>query len=149
LQSQFSIGVSSTENRWLLSQIAVKAWQQEPFLGQGSGIFYRLVEENIRFRAKYGDPLDSHGVGQKILAENGILGIFSFAAFCLAIFLSLHKGVVYLKGKKEFHLALLLSLGALAGFVFQLFNTSYYKGKMWLPIALALVTINIFTTKKK
>lgn len=149
LQSQFSIGVSSTENRWLLSQIAVQAWQQEPFLGQGSGIFYRLVEENIRFRAKYGEPLDSHGVGQKILAENGTLGILSFTAFCLAIFWSLHKGVVYLKGRKEFHLVLLLALGALAGFIFQLFNTSYYKGKLWLPIALALAAINIFTIKKK
>jgi O-antigen ligase len=148
LQSQFDIGVSSTENRLLLTQISVSAFKEEPFFGKGSGVFYRLVEENIRFRAKYGDPLDSHGMWQKILAENGGLGVISFGAFCLALFWGIHKGIMFLRPRRELKLVLPLALGALAGFIFQLFNTSYYKGKMWLPIGLTLAAIYIFSKKK-
>jgi len=148
LQSQFDIGVSSTENRLLLTQISVQAFKDEPFFGKGSGMFYRLVEENIRFRAKYGEPLDSHGMWQKVLAENGALGVISFAAFCLVLFWSIHRGLMFLRPKRELKLVLPLVLGALAGFVFQIFNTSYYKGKMWLPIGLVLAAIYLFTNKK-
>ncbi|MCX6793021.1 MAG: O-antigen ligase family protein [Candidatus Falkowbacteria bacterium] len=148
LQSQFDIGVSSTENRLLLSQIAVSAWKEEPFFGKGSGDFYRLVEENIRFRAKYGEPLDSHGIWQKVLAENGGLGVISFAAFCLVLFYGIHQGIMFLRPRRELKLVLPLALGATAGFVFQFFNTSYYKGKMWLPIGLTLAAIYLYSKKK-
>jgi len=33
--------------------------------------------------------------------------------------------------------------------LFQLFNTSYYKGKVWLPVALSLAAIQLLAYEKK
>lgn len=148
LQNEFTIGVSSTENRLLMSQIAADAWRSSPVFGQGSGTFIGLIDENIRFRAQYGDPLDSHGVWQKILAENGLFGIISFALFTLALFYGLRQAFKRIKGTKEVRLYLPLALGALSGFLFQFFNTSYYKGKVWLPIGLALAATYLLERSK-
>ena len=81
LQGQYEIGVSSTENRLLMAQISWQAFKERSFFGEGSGQFINLVADDIRFRAKYGEPLDSHGIWQKILAENGLFGILTFIVF--------------------------------------------------------------------
>ena len=44
---------------------------------------------------------------------------------------------------------LYLVLAGTSVFIFELFNTSYYKGKLWLPIAIALVGANILINKEK
>jgi O-antigen ligase len=137
--------VSSTENRLLLTQIAWRAFLSHPLLGYGPGTFVGLVDNNIRFVAKYGDPLDSHGIGQKLIAETGFLGTMSFALFCGLIFWNLYQGLkIY---KKEAQLLLPLAVAVLGGFVYQFFNTSYYKGKLWVPIAVALSALNLLRQK--
>ncbi|PIT94779.1 hypothetical protein COT96_02715, partial [Candidatus Falkowbacteria bacterium CG10_big_fil_rev_8_21_14_0_10_38_22] len=130
LQSQYSIGVSSTENRLLLTQISWRAFTDKPWFGQGSGNFVSLVADNIRFRAKYGDPIDSHGVWQKILAENGLAGVLTFALFSFNIFYLFYKALKH--RSNEFDLLLPLVIGSLGIYLFEFFNTSYYKGKLWL-----------------
>ena len=70
--------VSSTENRWLLTEIAYEAWQEKPLIGHGAGYFMNMVADNIRFTAKYGDAIDSHGFLQKIAVEIGLIGLFSW-----------------------------------------------------------------------
>ena len=42
-----------------------------------------------------------------------------------------------------------LILGAAGGLLFQLFNTSYYKGKVWLPVAISLAAIRLLAYEKK
>jgi O-antigen ligase len=132
---------SSTENRWLLTKIAIEAFQDKPYMGYGSGEFINLVDDNLRFKAKYGPAIDSHGMLQKVLAENGAFGlaawIFIIAALLKHFWFALQK---------YYHRNLWLLpviIAGLGGLFFQLFNTSYYKGKVWLPIALALVAINL------
>ncbi|PIT95186.1 hypothetical protein COT98_00815 [Candidatus Falkowbacteria bacterium CG10_big_fil_rev_8_21_14_0_10_39_9] len=144
LQSE---NVSSTENRVLLTQIAWRAFVNRPLLGYGLGTFVTLVDNNIRFRAKYGGPLDSHGIGQKLIAELGVLGTITFAIFAGLIFWNLYRGLrIY---KHEAQLLLPLAVAALGGFIYQFFNTSYYKGKLWVPIAVALAAMNLLQQKYK
>ncbi len=143
--------VSSTENRVLLSEIAMQAFSEKPALGYGSGSFIRLVENNVRFRAKYGDPIDSHGALQKVAAENGFFGLLSW------VFLSLYLMFNFFRALKKYGLAYPwlapLLIGSLGGLLFQIFNTSYYKGKVWLPITLSILAIelveNYYAKKRK
>jgi hypothetical protein len=54
-------------------------------------------------------------------------------------------------GRQNLWLGFLI-LGAGGGLLFQLFNTSYYKGKVWLPVALSLTAIKLLeneTAKKR
>jgi O-antigen ligase len=103
------------------------------------------VGDNIRFGANYGDPLDSHGIWQKIIAENGFFGVLTFLIFITLLFRQLYRAIK--KYRAEAGLLLPLAVGALGGFVYQCFNTSYYKGKLWLPIAVALVAVKLITMK--
>jgi len=146
LQSQYYIGVSSTENRIMLTQISWQAFFDKPWFGQGSGNFINLVADNVRFRAKYGAPLDSHGVAQKILAENGMFGIMAFILLAFYIIQVLWQALK--NYKQEINLLLPLVCGSLGIFIFEFFNTSYYKGKLWLPIAITLAAVNLAKNKK-
>lgn len=133
--------VSSTENRLLLTEISIEAFKEKPILGHGSGSFIRLVDDNVRFRAKYGEAIDSHGVIQKVLAENGLFGII---AWFFIIFYLLKIFYQAIKKYSASHPWLSpLIIGALGGLFFQFLNTSYYKGKVWLPIVLALLAIKV------
>lgn len=139
--------VSSTQNRVLLTRISWEAFLNKPLFGYGSGSFVSLVENNVRFVAKYGDPLDSHGFGQKILAENGLLGLLAFIVFLFFIFRKIYLGL--LANYKDYKLLLPLFLASAGGFFYQLFNTSYYKGRIWLPIALAWIAVELVASKNK
>lgn len=131
--------VSSTENRVLLTEISWEALKEKPLFGYGSGEFINLVDNNIRFKAKYGAPIDSHGVLQKVAAENGIIGIISwlFILVYLARFSLLSIRKYYPKVKW----VLPFALASLGGIFFQFFNTSYFKGRIWFPIALFLLAM--------
>lgn len=138
--------VSSTQNRVILSQIAWSSFLEKPLFGNGSGTFVSLVEKNTRFVAKYGSPLDSHGFVQKILAENGIFGLVAFVL--LLIFIFIKSFLIIISQPKYYKLTWPIFIGALGGVFYQLFNTSYYKGRVWLPVALMLVAIKLILEKK-
>ena len=146
LQTDFAIGIGSNKSRIISTQVAISAFLQKPWLGQGPGEYMNLTENNIRFMAKFGSSLESHGIIQKIIAENGGLGIASFILFLGLISITLKQGLNSLPAKKE--IVLLIIMGALSIFIFELFNTSYYKGKLWLPIALALAAVYLFKDKQ-
>lgn len=139
--------VSSTENRVLLTQISIEAFLEKPFFGHGSGSFVSLVADNVRFVAKYGDPLDSHGFGQKVLAENGIVGALALLLLLFLIFRKLYLGVI--NNKADYKLLLALLVASFGGYFYQIFNTSYYKGRIWFPIALALIALELISKNKK
>lgn len=133
--------VSSTENRVLLSEISLEAFSEKPILGYGSGYFIRLVEDNVRFRAKYGDPIDSHGSLQKVAAENGLFGIIGW--LFIIVYLLRHFYLALREYGLKYPWLPPLLIGALGGLFFQFLNTSYYKGKVWLPITLAVLSIEL------
>lgn len=146
IQNQYNIGQSSIESRLLLTQISWQAFNNKPIFGWGSGEFINLVADNLRFRAKYGEPIDSHGVWQKILAENGLTGIIAFAIFSFYIFKDFFIAIK--KRQEKINLLLPLIIGCLGVFLFEFFNTSYYKGKLWLVAALAMAAVKLVNENK-
>jgi O-antigen ligase len=142
------IASESNESRLLLSQIAVESFLEKPILGHGGGSFLGIVENNILFIARHGAAIDSHGIWQKILAEQGACGVITFGLFVFLIFFSM-KNFLMSSGREKIKLELILplALGSFGVFAFQFVNTSYYQGKVWLPIAVTLAAINIFNKK--
>jgi len=147
LQGEYNIGGTSTESRVVALEIALEKFQENPMFGYGSGEFVNLLEKNTRFIAKYGEPLDSHGVFQKVLVENGIFALFFFIAFILTLVQIFYTKLK--KYKKYYKILLPIILGVFGMFVIQIFSTSYYKGKMWLPVALVLAAFNIIRINLK
>jgi O-antigen ligase len=134
---------SSTASRWLLTEISWQSFLNRPYLGYGSGQFINLVDNNTRFIAKYGAPIDSHGFLQKILAENGIFALMSWIFILIYLLKIAYTSIKKYQAKNPWLLP--LWLGAGGGLFFQFFNTSYYKGKVWLPVTLALVGVRLIT----
>ena len=147
MDSLQSANYSSTENRVLLTKIAWEGLKQKPVLGWGGGQFLQLVDDNLRFRAKYGDPIDSHGVLQKVAVENGGLGLAALLVFFISLLLIWWRA--WLNNLKSRPWLTPLILGAAGGLLFQLFNTSYYKGKVWLPVAISLAAIRLLAYEKR
>ncbi len=137
----------STASRVLLSEIALKAWQEKPLFGHGSGEFINLVAEDIRFTANHGAPMDSHGFIQKIAAENGLFGLLSW--FFILIYLARFAFFAVKKYYPKAKWVLPFALAVGGGIFFQLFNTSYYKGKVWLPLILFIIAIEISEKKQE
>lgn len=137
--------VSSTENRLLLTEISLQALSERPYLGFGSGEFINLVDENIRFKAKYGEAIDSHGMLQKVLAENGLFGLAAWIFILVYLFKTGYHALRRYYQNNPWILP--LGLAAAGGLFFQFFNTSYYKGKVWLPIAIFLAAIRLLEVK--
>jgi O-antigen ligase len=145
LQSDFSIGGTSTESRLLMTEIAWHYFTIKPVFGWGTGQFENMMANDVRFIALYGAPLDSHGIWQKVLAENGLFGLVTFAGIFCSIIILFYRSLK--KYAAESKLLLPIFLGGVCMFVVQFFNTSYYKGKLWLPIALGLAAINVVRKK--
>lgn len=136
---------SSTENRLLLSEIAIQAFKEKPIFGWGSGEFINLVDQNIRFKTKYGEAIDSHGVAQKVLAENGLFGLAAW--FLILAYLIKFCFLAILKYYPKVKWVLPFALAAMGGILFQFLNTSYYKGKVWFPLMLFLLAIKFSEQK--
>lgn len=132
---------SSTENRWLLTEIAIQAFYDKPYLGYGDGQFINLVDNNLRFKAKYGEAIDSHGMFQKVLAENGLFGLAAWLFILFYFFKVAYQSLKRYQDRNPWLLPLFLS--AFGALFFQVFNTSYYKGKVWLPVTLCLVAVSL------
>ena len=136
---------SSTEDRLLLTEISLQTLKEKPYLGYGDGQFINLVADNVRFRAKYGDPIDSHGMLQKVLAENGLFGLAAWLFILIYLAKTAYQGLKKYYADNPWILSLILA-GA-GGLFFQFFNTSYYKGKVWLPIAIFLAALRLLEAK--
>lgn len=147
IQTYYYIGGLSNQQKVLMLSIAWKAFSENPIIGQGSGEFVHLVENNITYMTRYGEVLDSHGVVQKIMAENGSLGLIAFFIYSLAIFLLFSRTIK--NNKNELKLFLPLAAGSLGVFIMEFFNTSYYQGKLWLPIGITLAAIKLLDNNKQ
>ncbi|MBI5913714.1 O-antigen ligase family protein [Candidatus Azambacteria bacterium] len=139
------IVISSNATRFDITGIAWSAFKAHPLLGNGVGSFVPLVEETRVFGVEYGDPLDAHGVFQKLIAEVGLFGTLAFIVFVWWCVARLWKAWV-LRDPRSASRAMLfcLFLSASGSFVFQLFNTSYYGVHLWLPVGLALAAARLF-----
>ena len=142
-----SVGWQANENRLFLNEISYEAFLNHPIVGNGAGTFVSLVRTNLAYILEYGQPLDSHGVIQKIAVESGILGLIAFLAF---IFYILRKLFFAFKNTSAENQNILFAffLVAFASFVFQLFSTSYFIANFWLPIGTGLAAVKIIENEK-
>lgn len=141
---------SSTATRLDLTRIALTHFARNPILGSGAGAFIPLVEETKVFRLEYGDPLDAHGVIQKLLAEEGILGLTTFFLFVVWVLFALYRAyAVRPSASATRMLMLLLFVSVVGGFTYQLFNTSYYNSKLWIPVGVALAAARVFDRERR
>ncbi len=137
---------SSTDSRVMLASIAYDLFRGSPIFGVGAGTFVYRVSQVWLFTYEYGAPLDSHGILQKLLAETGILGILAFGYYLLSLVRSFwnklrswSKPVL-----AERQVTMYLLAGVLGAFIYQLFNTTYWTPKLWLPVGIALAAFTVF-----
>ncbi|MFZ2803636.1 MAG: O-antigen ligase family protein [Patescibacteria group bacterium] len=132
----------SNSTRLMLTGIALELYASSPWVGAGAGTFLSNVGSTQVFLIEYGDPLDSHGFVQKLLAETGTVGIVAMGLFLAQLSWLLWKGREHIRGEALTVYALLIS-GTFGAFIYQCFNTDYWTGKLWLPVGLLLAGMNV------
>ncbi len=139
----------SNSTRLMLSQIAFEVFQSSPLFGGGAGTFLPRIGSTQVFLLEYGTPLDSHGFIQKLAAETGMLGLVAFLVLLVwavhhscRVFAAIHSTSLR-------EVALLFMTGAGGVFVYELFNTSYWNGKMWLPLGLLIAGLAVLQEESK
>ncbi len=140
-----SVVASSNATRWDMTQIAWTYFSKHPLIGNGIGTFTNLLADTRLFTVEYGDPLDAHGVIQKLIAEEGLAGLITFFIFFVWIFKELFRGLYQAKDTVSRRLETVLFLSVAGSLIFQLFNTSYYSPHLWLPLGLAVVGKKIYS----
>jgi hypothetical protein len=131
-----SIVSSSNFARLVTTQIAEFYFLRSPIIGNGPGMYIPIFANTREYVTEFGDALESHGFLQKILVEEGALGLLLFMGTLVSVLWRLVKGSRQVGiGGELLSVMLVMVTGAI---VFQLFNTSYFTSVMWMPIGVAL-----------
>jgi hypothetical protein len=142
-----SIVKEATKSRLTATEIVVFYVERSPFVGYGPGMFIPIFENTKDFIQEYGVALDGHGFIQKIILEDGILGLILFSSTLIYILVYLwYKNRIKNQDPELSRLLFVMVVGAI---VFQFFNTSYFISVMWLPIGVGLVAARILENKKE
>ncbi len=130
---------SSTQSRLETTKTVAYYVGRSPLWGYGPGMYVRVLGDTFVHVLEYGEPLDAHGLLQKLVLEEGLVGSLLFIVFLIVIFSHLYSAQKRSEGdtKLFYQMMLLTALGAV---VFQLFNTSYFHGVMWMPLGIALAS---------
>lgn len=137
--SASSYVATSTQSRLDLTKFTLLQASKTPWLGNGIGTFLPTIGQSSAFISQYGDPIEAHGLIQKLLFETGLLGLASFLVFFAWLFIMLTHKITHATTSDYKYLLTASLVCVLGAFVFQLFNTSYFNAKLWLPVGLALV----------
>jgi len=143
LLSTSAIVQSSNMNRLKLADIALTLFKDHPLIGNGVGTYYTYVEQVRAYIIEYGAPLDAHGVLFKVLGEMGTLGVISFLLFIWVLFSGIYRNYREVEKNSDSIFVAGLISSACGMFVFELFNTSYYQGILWLFVGLSVAGLNI------
>jgi O-antigen ligase len=135
---------SSNLNRIALTKIALETFSNHPIVGAGAGTFVEQVASDKWYVVDFGNPSEAHGVVQKLLAETGLLGFATFFALLGYVMWRVVSAYRVLgSGSSYKYVLLALVLSSLGSIVFQLFNTSYFVSKLWLPLGVALAAARL------
>lgn len=135
---------SSTDARAMLTGIAWRWFTLHPLVGAGAGTFYGHVGETVAYRLLFGGPMDAHGILQKLAAETGLFGLGAYAVVSLTILMIIVQTVRRIGWRHRIGEGFVYaSVGVLGAWVYQLFNTTYWSAKLWLPIGLLFVVIRL------
>ena len=141
----------STDARAMLAGIALELFHESPIIGVGAGTFVSHVAGTWAFMYEYGSPLDSHGYLQKLAAETGLLGLLAFAAVIITLTWYLWSTWKELKQGSETDRSIFayLCAGVIGAFVYQIFNTTYWTPKLWLPVGIALAASRMLVIRRR
>lgn len=140
---------SSNDARLMLSEISWLYFKNNPIVGSGAGSFISRVGATEVFSREFGSPLDSHGLLQKLAFETGLFGLLAFLVLALGFINKMRDSARGMESNVAVKAFLLIVAGAGGAFVYQLFNTDYWTGKMWLPIGLALAASYVLRIENK
>lgn len=140
------VAESSNLNRLHLNQIAWDMFKRHPFIGQGVGSFISVVGQDKFYILDYGAPLDAHGIIQKIAAEQGVFGLVTYGGLLIIIFYYIFR--TFRRGNSNTSLMVYFIALTLGILVFELFNTSYYISKFWLPLGLSFASVRLLSQQK-
>lgn len=144
-----NVAESSNSTRLALIEIAWEVFKTSPLIGSGAGTFVDRVGSAQVFRLEYGEPLDSHGVIQKLAAETGIVGVVAFIFVIFSFGRLMIGSVRRLSYGPERSALLYLTVGAAGSVFYQFFNTNYWTAKIWLPVGLAVAATFVLLRKEE
>ncbi|MBU0731986.1 O-antigen ligase family protein [Patescibacteria group bacterium] len=140
LFSQQEFVSSSTQNRSVLINMAWEFFRDHPIVGNGPGVYREMVLSDKFYVLEYGEYADAHGFLQQTAAEQGILGFVGFLALLAYVCFVITKA--YLKNRDDPYWgkvllgAMMVAIGTIS---FQIFQTSYYNSKLWVPLGMAMI----------
>lgn len=140
---------SSNTTRLMMSEISWTYFVDNPIFGVGAGTFIDRISQVWTFAIEFGGALDSHGILQKIATETGLLGLAALAVVIAALVGQVRRTKVAIRSEQMRRLFHLLVAGALGAFIYQLFNTDYWTGKLWLPIGLMLAAGQVLAQESR
>lgn len=144
------VATSSTEARLMLSEISVVMLKMSPFLGQGAGMFTDYVANTYLFTFEFGQPMDAHGVLQKVAGEMGLFGLLTLVLMFGYVLMRLGRSYKALPPTSQGKYIVIMSLVMVVGsIIYQLFNTNYYSPKLWIPIALAVAATKVYKHEER
>lgn len=142
--STTSFARSSNVNRMQLTRIAFAQFRAHPFIGAGVGTFQEVVARDKWYIAEFGQPQEAHGLVQKLLAETGAFGLLTFLWLLGSILAAIVRTYARSRAAPAWRFIILALLCAAVGsMVFQLFNTSYFVSKLWLPLGVAIAAARL------
>ena len=130
---------SSTVARLALTGISWYLFTLHPVIGNGAGTFIDNLGSVSYFTRDFGEPLDAHGFSQKLIAEEGILGLAAFGLLLLMVLWKVFREYLIPEKLIEEKVIFFFFLTAIGSVIYQFFNTQYYSSKLWVPLGLALV----------
>lgn len=148
-QLQFSFSTtaqSSNTTRWMLSDIALFAFKEHPWIGGGAGTFVWRVGNAEIFIKEFGGALDAHGFIQKLMAETGISGLLAYALVLISGMSFIYRRLSRFKGDAR-EVSLILCASAAGAVAYQFANTAYWTAHMWLPIGVLFAALLMFESE--
>ncbi len=148
----YSLGTDvqgSTDARALVLNMAWYLFREHPWIGVGAGTFVEHVARVTAYTIDFGTAIDAHGLLQKLMAETGIVGLASFGL--LIVWMTRHIRQVWqaLWSQREDHRAYAyLVAGVLGAFAYQLFDTTYWTARLWLPVGFLWAAGAIFVRRR-
>ncbi len=128
---------TSTDARAMLTGIAWRAFLAHPLVGVGAGQFTNQVAGTWGYRLLFGGAMDAHGVFQKLLAETGLVGTVAYLLVAAVIAHLAWHTIARIGWRHRIGQGLVFAaIGVLGAWTYQLFNTTYWSAKLWLPIGL-------------
>lgn len=135
---------SSTDARATLTGIALSLFEGNPLVGVGAGRFVERVSRTWAYTVEFGQPIESHGIIQKLAAETGLAGLLAMAWLAWVLSKEVRRGWRVAKRRPaNLEVYALLVVALIGAGIYQLFDTTYWTPRLWLPVGLVLAASRV------